>query len=77
MSLLNPCMKVPSIDFIQKMSQAPSKCLSEKINWIISRIPHRISKFLFIYGFYEFLAILEVKIREAPFLKVQSDKITV
>ena len=33
-------MKGPSIDLIQKMSW----CLSEKISWIISRIPHRISK---------------------------------
>ena len=46
---------------------APSKCLSERINWIISRIPHRISKIIFVYGSYEFLAILEGKIREAPF----------
>jgi hypothetical protein len=48
---------------------APSKCLSERINWIISRIPHRISKILFVYGYYEFLAMLEGRIREAPFFK--------
>ena len=41
------------------------------------RIPHRISKNLFVYGFYEFLAMLEGKIREAHFFKVQSGKITV
>ena len=60
---------MPFSDFIQKMSQAPSKCLSERINWIISRIPHRISKIIFVYGSYEFLAVLEGKIREAPFFK--------
>ena len=60
------------------MSQAPSKCLSERINWVISTIPHRISKIIFVYGSYEFLAMLEEgKIKEAPFVKVQSDKITV
>ena len=49
----------------------------ERINWIISTIPHRISKILFVYGSYEFLAMLEGKIREAPFFKVQSGRITV
>jgi len=42
-----------------------------------SRIPHRISKILFALGADEFLAMLEGKIREAPFFKVQSGKITV
>ena len=42
-----------------------------------SRIPHRISKFLFALGADEFLEILEGKIGEAPFFKVQSGKITV
>jgi hypothetical protein len=32
-----------------------------------SRIPHRISKILFALGADEFLAMLEGKIREAPF----------
>ena len=32
-----------------------------------SRIPHRISKTLFALGADEFLAMLEVKVREAPF----------
>jgi hypothetical protein len=43
--------------------------MSARINWIISRIPHRISKNSFVYGSYEFLAMLEFKIREAPFFK--------
>ena len=41
-------MKVPCFDFIQNMSQALSKCLSERINWIISKIHLRISKILFV-----------------------------
>ena len=51
-------IKVPYFDFIPKISQAPSssvqlrpapsKYLSERINWIISIIPHRISKILFV-----------------------------
>jgi hypothetical protein len=55
-------MKVPYVDFIQNVSQAPSMCLSERIlriNWI--------SKILFVKGFYEFLAILEGKIRNGSF----------
>ena len=60
-----------------RLRPAPTKCLSERINWIISIIPHRISKILFAYSSYEFLAMLEGKIRETPFLKVQSSKITV
>jgi len=50
-----------------RLRPAPSKCLSERMNWIISTIPHRISKILFVYGSYEFLAMLKGKIREAPF----------
>ena len=42
-----------------------------------SRIHQRISKNLFGLGFYEFLAMLEGKIRENPFFKVQSGMITV
>ena len=47
--------------------------------WIIAKmVLHRISKILFVYGSYEFLTMLEGKIREAPFFfKVQSGKITV
>ena len=50
-----------------RLRPAPSKCLSERINWIIWRIPHRISKILFVYSSYEFLAMLEGKIRVNPF----------
>jgi hypothetical protein len=32
-----------------------------------ARIPHRISKNIFVLGSYEFLAMLEGKIRETPF----------
>ena len=42
-----------------------------------SRIPHRISKILFALGADKFLAMLDGKIREAPFFKIRSDKITV
>ena len=41
-----------------------------------SRIPHRISKIIFALGADVFLAV-QCKIREAPFFKVQSGKITV
>jgi hypothetical protein len=34
-----------------------------------SRIPHRISKTLFVLGSYEFLVMLEGKFRETPFFK--------
>ena len=60
-------MEVPFNDFIQNMSQAPSKCLSVRIlriNWIISRIPHRNSKILFVLGSCEYLERLEGKIRK-------------
>ena len=63
---------MPLFDFIQKclrLCPAPSKCLSKRINWIISRIPHRISKILFALGADEFLAMLEGKIRVNPFFK--------
>ena len=46
-----------------KLCPALSMCLSDRINWIISRIPHRISKILFVYGYYEFLAMLEGAVR--------------
>ena len=45
------------------------RSLSERINWIISIIPHRITKNFIVYGSYEFLAMLEGKIRETPFFK--------
>ena len=65
-------LKCHALNLSQKflrLRPAPSKCLSERINWIISTIPHRISKILFVYGSYEFLAVVEGKIREAPFFK--------
>ena len=52
-----------------RLRPALSKFLSEEINRIISTIPHRISKILFVYGSYEFSGMLEGKIREAPFFK--------
>ena len=70
-------MKVPFIDFIQNMSQFPSKSLSERIlmiNWVISSW---ISKNIFVLGSYEFLAMLEDKIRKGFSFRVQSGKITV
>ena len=41
-----------------------------------SRIPHWISKILFVLGSYEFLVMQKGKIRKGPF-RVQSGKITV
>ena len=73
-------LKCHSLTLFKKylgLRPAQSKCLSERINWIISGIPHRISKILFVYGSYEFLAMLEGKIREAPFFRVQSGEVTV
>jgi len=70
MTLFEVLLKCHSLTLSKKcirLHPAPSKCLSEKINWIISTIPHRISKILFGYGSYKFLAMLEGKIGEAPF----------
>ena len=53
--------------FFPKVSQAPSKCFSKWINWIISRIPRWIWKILFVLSSYEFLAMLEGKIWKCPF----------
>ena len=67
-------MEVPFIDFIQNMSKTWSKCLSGRIlriNWIISRIPHRISEILFVLGSYEYLERLEGKIRKCLFFYVK------
>jgi hypothetical protein len=50
-----------------RLRPAPSKCLSERINWIISRISCWISKILFVYGSYESLAMLEGKTRKSFF----------
>ena len=52
-----------------RLHPAPSKCLSERINWIISRIPHWISKILFVQDAYESLAMLEGKTRKGLFFQ--------
>jgi len=62
-------LKCHSLTLSKKCLRLRPNALSERINWIISTIPHRISKILFVYGSYEFLAMLEGKIREAPFFK--------
>ena len=70
MTLFEVLLKCHSLTLCKKylrFCRAPSKCLSERINCIISTIPHRISKILIVYGSFEFLAMLEGKIREAPF----------
>ena len=71
---IRSAMKGPCFDFIQNMSLAPSKCLPERINWII---PHEISKILFVWGSYETQEMLECKIRASSSFRVQSGKITV
>ena len=73
-------VKVPLSNFFPKVAQATSKCFSKWINWknwIISRMPRWIRKVLFVLSLYEFLAMLEGKIRKGPFFRVQSDEITV
>ena len=60
-------VKVSFSDFFPKVSQAPSKCFSKWINWIISRIPRWIWIILFVLSSYEFLAMLEGKIWKCPF----------
>jgi hypothetical protein len=54
-----------------------SKCLSERINWIISRIPHRILKIIFVQGSMNSYQCWKVTLERPHFLKVQSGKITV
>ena len=49
--------------FGPKKFQIP--CMDQKVR--PSRIPHKISKIIFALGADEFLAMLEGKIREAPF----------
>ena len=46
-----------NIELIQNMSQAPSKCLSEMLDF----------KKMFFLGPYKFLAMLDDKIRKDPF----------
>ena len=67
--VLLKCHSLTSSRKCLRLRPAPSKRLSEKINWIIARIPHRISKILFIDGSNELPAMLKGKIREAPFFK--------
>ena len=65
-------LKWHSLTFSKKclrLHPALSKCLSDRMNWIISRIPNRLPKILFVYGSYEFLEMLEGKIIAAPFFK--------
>ena len=67
-------MKVPFCDFTQNVSQALSMCISTWIKWIIgiiSKIPHRNSKILFVLGSYEYLERLEGKIRKCLFFYVK------
>ena len=72
-------LKCHSLTLSKKVlgSVCPSKFLSERINWIIWRIPHSILKILFVNGSYEVLAMLKGEVREAPFFKGQSCKVTV
>ena len=70
MTLFEVLLKCHSLTLSKKclrLRPALSMCLSERINWIISTIPHRISKILFVYGSYDFLAMLEGKTGEGLF----------
>ena len=64
---------MPLSEFIQKMSQALSSSvqvliLEDKLDYLKNPSQDfRISKILFVYDFYEFQAMLEDIIREAPF----------
>ena len=82
MALFDPCMEFEIflsqmtpfellIKCCLRLRPAPSKCLSERINWIISTIPYRISKILFVYQCWK------TKLERPHFIKVQSGKITV
>ena len=55
-------LKCHSLTFSKKclrLPPAPSKCLSERINWIISTIPHRIPKILLVYGSYNLKNVIQ------------------
>jgi hypothetical protein len=69
-----PCMdqKVPFWQFFRKGPRWPCPDSGAFMN-----IPHRNSKIIFALGADEFLVMLEGKIREAPYFKVRSGKITV
>ena len=56
--VLSKCHSLTLSKKCLRLRPAPSKCLSERINWIISMVPHRISKIIFVYGSFEFLAML-------------------
>ena len=63
-------LKVWFSDFIQNLSQAPSKYLSEhksgdKFDYL--KNPSRDFKFFFVLGSYESLAMLDGKTRKDPF----------
>ena len=63
-------IKVPFFNFIQKMYQAPSSSVQvliweDKLDYLNN--PSQDFKNYFVYGSYEFLVMLEGKIREAPF----------
>ena len=62
--------KVPNFSRTVFIGQGLEPCFCQKFN-----IYHHSD--IFALGVYEFLAMLEGKIREAPFFKVQSGKITV
>jgi hypothetical protein len=63
-------MKVPFCDFIQNVPQALSMWIKVK-NGIISKIPHRNSKILFVLGSYEYIERLIGKIRKCLFFYVK------
>ena len=73
MALFDPCMEfeifLGQVTSFEVLLKCQFMTFSKGINWIISRIPYRISKILFVYGYYEFLAMLEGNIREAPFFE--------
>ena len=48
----------------------PSMYLSERINWIISSFPHRISKILFVLGSWDDFGSIGCRIGKCPFFIV-------
>ena len=92
MALFNPCMEYDFflakclllmhcesaiLWFFPKNVPSSFHVLFKWINWIKSRIPRWNWKILFVLSSYEFLAMLEGKIGEGPFFRVQSDELTV
>ena len=76
MSSFDALWKCHLVIFSQKCPKL-HQCFFKWINWIKSRIPRWIWKILFVLSSYEFLAMLEGKIGDGPFLRVQSDELTV